>query len=158
MARASSPSSRPQIYGSTPILSSHAPVIDEETQVSDDPPEIQNWLGNPIGLSHHQSQPALNDDEKGSARPERTNRHILSTDDDSTQDHPTDEPHQPTQPALNPRNEIHRWLAKAALIKEFVTDPGFFDATVVNDDLERAYEELKGVLMGEFWRTYGEDD
>ncbi|KAJ3031200.1 hypothetical protein HDV00_008483 [Rhizophlyctis rosea] len=48
----------------------------------------------------------------------------------------------------HPITAIHNWLARAQLTKDYISDPGFFEATIVNDDLGRAFGELEGYLVG----------
>ncbi|KAJ3038992.1 hypothetical protein HK097_002973, partial [Rhizophlyctis rosea] len=57
-------------------------------------------------------------------------------------------PHPLKTKKLHPITAIHNWLARAALTKDYISDPNFFDKTVVNDDLDRAYGELEEYLLG----------
>nr|KAJ3422596.1 Calcium calmodulin-dependent protein kinase kinase 2 [Polyrhizophydium stewartii] len=53
--------------------------------------------------------------------------------------------------------EVTSWLAKAEHTRaEF--DASLFDLTVVNDDLERAYRELKEYCMSVYWKDFEEED
>ena len=65
---------------------------------------------------------------------------------------------------------VAQWLDKAqrdtkqhlvgdqeALFAEYMNEPEFFDAVIVNDDLDRAYTELKEFVMKYYWETYDDD-
>jgi hypothetical protein len=66
---------------------------------------------------------------------------------------------------------VSQWLDKAqrdtkqhtvgnqeVLFAEFMSEPGFFDAVIVNDDLDPAYNELKEFVMKYYWETYDDDN
>lgn len=69
---------------------------------------------------------------------------------------------------------VEQWLEKAnrdklsasgqlgqqqdSLLAEFHNQEGFFDAEIVNDDFDRAYEELKQFVMSNYWQSYEEDN
>ncbi|KAJ2997412.1 hypothetical protein HDV02_005541 [Globomyces sp. JEL0801] len=55
---------------------------------------------------------------------------------------------------LNGSSDVQQWLDKA-MQEEY---QGEFDYTLVNDDLERAYKELKEYCLNLYWKEFDEED
>ncbi|KAJ3300868.1 hypothetical protein HDU76_005994 [Blyttiomyces sp. JEL0837] len=55
-------------------------------------------------------------------------------------------------------NDVHRWLAKASRVENYAELQDFFDLKIVNDDPERAYQELKAFCLEAYFSSYSEDD
>ncbi|TPX40507.1 guanylate kinase [Synchytrium endobioticum] len=54
--------------------------------------------------------------------------------------------------------EVRKWLAKAHVVERFGKAEGFFDCTIVNLDLENAYQELRIWCLKKYEEAYDEDE
>ncbi|TPX31420.1 guanylate kinase [Synchytrium microbalum] len=54
--------------------------------------------------------------------------------------------------------EVRKWLAKAKIIERFGRSDGFFDFTIVNLELEKAYLELRDWCLKNYEEAYDEDE
>ena len=55
--------------------------------------------------------------------------------------------------------EMNLWISKAnAAISSDNTEQNFFDRIIVNDDLDRAYAELKDFCLSAYWHEGAEED
>lgn len=52
--------------------------------------------------------------------------------------------------------EMDNWVAKAPVMEQYANEK-FFDYTLVNDDLEKAYQELKSFVLSQYWETYDDE-